>query len=221
MPDKTRTRRIAMASAATMLVAAGTVAANAAGESRDRGPGHDRGHHTKQQPSSWHGKVKAKRHRYVEHVTLRAADGSRVGHVTMRQLGGKVVVSVKARGLEPGFHGFHVHAVGLCEPDAPDGPFTTAGGHYTGDSPNHGDHAGDLPSLLVTEDGQAWASFATDRFTLAELRDSDGSAVMVHADPDNFANIPERYTSGGVPGPDADTLDTGDAGDRAACGVVD
>lgn len=220
MSNNTRTRRIALAGAATMLIAAGTVAANAVTESRDRGPAHDRGHHGKPNPG-WHGHGKGQHHRAVELVTLRAPDGRRVGRVVMRQRGGKVVVHVTARGLEPGFHGFHVHSIGLCEPDAPEGPFTTAGGHYTGGSPDHGDHAGDLPSLLVTEDGQAWASFVTDRFTLAELRDADGSAVMVHAGRDNFANIPERYTSAGVPGPDADTLSTGDAGSRAACGVVD
>ena len=50
---------------------------------------------------------------------------------------------------------------------------------------------------------------------LAQLRDADGSALIVHAGPDNFANIPPRYGT-----PDADTLATGDSGARAACGVV-
>jgi Cu-Zn family superoxide dismutase len=86
----------------------------------------------------------------------------------------------------------------------------------------HGDHAGDMPPLLVTADGDAWATFVTDRFTLDELRDADGSAVMVHAGRDNLANIPpERYSAAGVPGPDATTLMTGDAGARVACGVID
>jgi superoxide dismutase, Cu-Zn family len=122
--------------------------------------------------------------------------------------------------MAPGFHGFHVHTVGLCEADAPAGPFTTAGGHYTGGATAHGDHAGDMPSLLVTQEGWAYLEFVTDRFTLADLRDADGSAVMVHEGRDNFANIPTRYLSNGVPGPDAVTLATGDAGNRAACGVI-
>ena len=44
----------------------------------------------------------------------------------------------------------------------------------------------------------------------------------MHAGRDNFANIPERYHSHQYDtfGPDADTLATGDAGARAACGVV-
>jgi Cu-Zn family superoxide dismutase len=125
------------------------------------------------------------------------------------------------RSLTPGFHGFHVHTTGLCEAGAAAGPFTTAGGHYTGGSTTHGDHAGDLPSLLATADGKARLGFVTDRFTLAELRAGDGSAVMIHEGRDNFANIPQRYVSGGVPGPDATTLATGDAGTRAVCGVID
>ena len=78
-------------------------------------------------------------------------------------------------------------------------------------------------SLLVLDDGTAEAQFATDNFTIAELFDADGSAIIVHAAPDNFANIPTRYqsTTEGVFGPDSATLGTGDAGARVACGVVD
>src|SRR4051812_7247271 len=198
MPDRRMTRRAALAGAAALAVVGGAVAANAT----NGGGGH--------------GYSSTK----VVRVTLHGVDGGRVGWVTLRQARDQVVVSGIARGLTPGFHGFHIHAIGLCEAGAPAGPFTTAGGHYTGGLPNHGDHAGDMPSLLVTSDGHAFSSFVTDRFTLDDLRDTDGSAVMVHAGRDNFANIPTRYTSGGVPGPDATTLATGDAGARVACGVI-
>ena len=79
-----------------------------------------------------------------------------------------------------------------------------------------------MPSLLVLDDGTAQLQFATDRFTLAELLEGDGSAIIVHALPDNFANVPTRYqsTTEGVFGPDSATLATGDAGGRVACGVV-
>ena len=57
----------------------------------------------------------------------------------------------------------------------------------------------------------------TDRFQVAGLLAGDGTAVIVHANRDNQANIPVRYAPDG---PDAMTLATGDAGDRIACGVV-
>lgn len=150
-------------------------------------------------------------------VRLMDATGAAVGKVKLRQQGSRVVVRAQVEGLTPGFHGFHVHGVGECVP-----PFTSAGGHYNPAGTGHGEHAGDMPSLLVLDDGTAQLQFATDRFTLAELLEGDGSAIIVHALPDNFANIPTRYqsTTEGVFGPDSATLATGDAGGRVACGVV-
>ena len=157
-----------------------------------------------------------------EKVAMYDVEGDRIGTVWMRQKDGAVWVVADLYALTAGVLGFHVHTTGICDPKAKDGPFTSAGGHYTVDTKaTHGSHAGDLPSLLVTKDGRARLGFVTDRFSLKDLRDKDGSAVMVHADRDNFANIPTRYLVGSVPGPDATTLATGDAGSRAACGVVD
>jgi superoxide dismutase, Cu-Zn family len=129
---------------------------------------------------------------------------------------GKVTVTGAVWRLAPGFHGFHVHAVGECV-----APFTSAGGHFNPTGDDHGDPAGDLPSMLVNADGTGELHFATDRFSLGKLFDADGSALMVHAGRDDYANIPNRYTSGGVPGPNAETLASGDAGSRAACGVME
>jgi Cu-Zn family superoxide dismutase len=81
---------------------------------------------------------------------------------------------------------------------------------------NHGGHAGDMPVLLVKSDGTTEESFETDSFALDDLFDEDGSAIIVHANADNYANIPAVY------GPaNAATLATGDAGSRYACGVVE
>ena len=130
---------------------------------------------------------------------------------------GKVLVRAVGHDLPAGFHGFHVHAVGECM-----SPFTSAGGHYNPGGTGHGDHAGDMPPLLVGGDGTAELRFKTDRFALEDLFDADGSAIIVHAAPDNLANIPDRYHSHteDVFGPDSATLATGDAGGRLACGVV-
>jgi Cu-Zn family superoxide dismutase len=152
------------------------------------------------------------------------ADGAEVGTVTLSEARSGTRVSVKATGLPPGFHGFHIHAVGVCEPDSASptdpsmrGAFLSAGGHLGAGKADHPHHAGDLPSLYVDQSGAGNLTAVTDAFTLAELTDDDGSAVMVHAGPDNFANIPERYAPAG---PDEMTRSTGDSGGRIACGVV-
>jgi Cu-Zn family superoxide dismutase len=150
-------------------------------------------------------------------ASLHDADGRLVGVVRLTESRGSVTVRATVRGQSPGFHGFHVHGTGECVP-----PFTSAGGHFNPGGAGHGAHAGDLPSLLVSENGTATLTFVTDRFRLTDLFDADGSAVIVHQAPDNFANIPDRYHSHqeDVFGPDSATLATGDAGGRAACGVV-
>lgn len=147
-------------------------------------------------------------------VTLKDAAGRNVAHVELRQSRRSAVnIRVRGRRLPPGFHGMHIHAVGTC--DAPD--FMTAGGHLKNEGTSHSDHAGDLVSLYVKRDGKVSARFETDRFGLDTLRDMDGSAVMIHAGPDNFGNIPPRYAPDG---PDQMTRDTGDSGDRIACGPI-
>lgn len=155
-------------------------------------------------------------------VTLRDATGQQVGRVVLRPAGGATAVQVRVSDLAPGFHGFHVHSTGVCDPAAPDGPFTSAGGHFNPTGTPHGDHAGDMPVLLVMDNGTARATFLTDRFTVRDLFDADGSAIIVHAGRDNYANIPTRYHSHTEDtfGPDSATRATGDAGGRVACGVV-
>jgi superoxide dismutase, Cu-Zn family len=141
---------------------------------------------------------------------LQDGKGNPVGEVRLSQDGQEVDVRAGVHDLPPGFHGFHVHRVGQCEP-----PFTSAGGHLNLEDAFHSEHSGDMPVLLVNSDGTGEVSFETHRFTLKDLFDADGSAIIVHALPDNYANIPERY--GEV---DQDTLGTGDSGDRIACGAI-
>jgi superoxide dismutase, Cu-Zn family len=158
-------------------------------------------------------------------ATLVDPGGTEVGTVTFSEAEGGTQVSVEVTGLPPGFHGFHVHAVGVCEPDsanpsdpATTGDFLSAGGHIGAGESDHGEHPGDLPTLYVTGSGTGSFTAVTDALALADLTDDDGSAVMVHASRDNYANVPERYAPGG---PDEMTLNTGDAGGRIACGAVD
>lgn len=161
-------------------------------------------------------------------ATIRDASGASLGTLTLRQVRSTTVaVAVAVTRLPAGFHGFHVHAVGICDPATVDpagapAPFLSAGGHFNPAGATHGHHAGDMPPLLVIQAGSAAAAVETDGFTLASLFDADGSAIIVHAGPDNLANIPTRYvsTTTGQPGPDAATLATGDSGGRTGCGVI-
>jgi superoxide dismutase, Cu-Zn family len=158
-------------------------------------------------------------------ATVKDATGAVLGTVTLRQVRSNAVqVAVSLTRLTTGFHGFHIHTIGTCNPADVDAngnpaPFTTAGGHFNPAAVSHGQHAGDLPALLVTARGTDTVVEVTDRFAVASLFDADGSAVIVHALPDNLANIPARYSAGGVAGPDAATLATGDSGGRTGCGV--
>lgn len=149
--------------------------------------------------------------------------GERLGTVELRETDAGTELVVQLSGLDAGFRGLHVHGIGVCEPDSVDpadpentGDFMSAGPHLNPDDTDHGDHAGDLSPLLVLEDGEATSTQVTDRFTVEDLLDEDGAALMVHSDADNFAHIPERYGE-----PDEDTLGTGDAGQRLACAVVE
>jgi Cu-Zn family superoxide dismutase len=158
---------------------------------------------------------------------LKDVNGNDVGVVRFdARRGGRVEVEAEVKNVKPAdqFHGFHLHTTGECIP-----PFSSAGGHFNPDGTVHGQHAGDFPVLLVMASGRAVAMFVTDRFELSQLFEGDGSAVIIHAGMDNYANIPATTPSGGeryhshaedVFGPDSATRATGDAGDRFACGVV-
>ena len=128
--------------------------------------------------------------------------------------GRKVEVTVTVKGLAPGLHGMHLHAVGKCE--APG--FTSAGGHFDpgpfGNSDpdmNHPFHMGDLPNLQAGANGEARASAVTTRVTLSQgplsVFDPDGTALIIHANPDQgVTGGPKSGLSGGP---------------RVACGVLE
>lgn len=151
-------------------------------------------------------------------------DGSAAGRVEVTQTGDTMQLVVEARGLTPGFHGLHLHAVGKCEPKSADpkgptktGDFLSSGGHLDASGAAHPGHDGDLPSLYVGKDGTGRLTTVTDRLTRAALGDADGAALLIHGLPDNAANIPTRYAAAGA---DAETKKAGDAGPRVACAAL-
>lgn len=163
-------------------------------------------------------------------VPMNNAAGDQVATATFEFDDGYITVRVETTEpgqITPGFHGLHIHSNGVCEPDSTPptggepGDFNSAGGHFQ--APGHEGHpaSGDLTSLEVREDGSALLVTTTDTVTREQLLADGGTAIIIHSDADNFGNIPERYQQeDGTPGPDEDTLATGDAGDRVACGVI-
>jgi Cu-Zn family superoxide dismutase len=119
-------------------------------------------------------------------------------------------VNVHVDGMTPGRHGIHIHAVGLCEPAT----FGSALGHHNPLGTTHGldsesgGHAGDLPNLVVNPAGIGRLDATTDRATLSagatSVFDANGSALVIHAGPDDQVTDP-----------------TGNSGARVACGVIE
>ena len=140
---------------------------------------------------------------------LRDADNQVVGSVSFEETEAGVRLALDASGLPPGPRAFHIHQTGECTP--PD--FTSAGPHFNPSGAQHGmdnpqgPHAGDMPNIAVADDGTVQFAIDNDRVTLApgpnSILDGDGSAVVIHASPDDNVSDP-----------------SGNAGDRIACGVI-
>lgn len=111
-------------------------------------------------------------------------------------------------GLEPGEHGFHIHEFG----DMSDG-CKSMGAHYNPDNVNHGDindgHVGDLGNVEADQDGKADFSIKAHRVDLIGDRSVVGRGLVIHADEDDLGK-----------GGNDESLKTGNAGDRLACGVI-
>jgi Cu-Zn family superoxide dismutase len=142
-------------------------------------------------------------------ATLKNAQGQEVGTVDLAQTPQGVLLKLSIKGISPGTHAFHVHAVGKCEP-----PFSTAGGHFNPGNRKHGlfsmegHHAGDMPNLFVPASGELTAEVFNASITLEREKPNsvfqpNGTAIVIHAGADDYKSDP-----------------AGNAGDRIACGVI-
>jgi len=143
-------------------------------------------------------------------ATLRNASGATIGVLLLTPSTGGIRITGGLAALPAGSHGIHLHQVGKC--DAPD--FATAGAHLNPTGLHHGlenpigPHAGDLPNITASSSGTATVDLSTPRVSLdgsaAGVFDADGTAIVVHAAPDDQKTDP-----------------SGNSGARIACGVIE
>ena len=141
-------------------------------------------------------------------ISIVGNSGSEIGKATFTAApqGVLIRIIVSAGGLSPGWHGTHLHMVGDCSDTA---KFEHAGGHiqttntYHGLLYVHGPENGDLPNISVAGDGSTSAEIYTGLTTLSQLQDTNGSALVIHAQPDDHISQP-----------------IGNAGDRVGCAVI-
>jgi superoxide dismutase, Cu-Zn family len=141
---------------------------------------------------------------------LRDRSGRVVAQASLTEVDRGVRIVIEASGLPPGAKGVHLHGVGTCE--AP--TFASAGEHFNPTTKRHGllnpegPHAGDLPNITIDADGKGRLETFTERVSLsagaASLFDADGTALVIHGDPDDFRTDP-----------------SGNSGPRIACGVLE
>lgn len=145
----------------------------------------------------------------IGEATLRLPSGIPVGSAQLIRTGNRVTLAAVVGGLEPGPHGFHLHTTGKC--NAPD--FSSAGGHLNPAGNSHGSlsaggsHLGDLPNLEIATNRSATVRIdlaGDSKEVIADIFDSDGTAIVIHAKPDDYRTDP-----------------SGDAGSRVACGVIE
>lgn len=148
-------------------------------------------------------------------VTIHGADGAPIGLLTLAEgpRGVLIRINTLAGALTPGWHGVHIHERGDCSA----GDFTSAGSHvgHGGEAlhgllSDGGPEAGDLPNLLAPSASQGaavemfspWVTLERARGRM-RLRDEDGSALVIHANPDDHISQP-----------------IGGAGARVGCAVI-
>ena len=144
----------------------------------------------------------------LANAQLKDSSGKAVGDVDLVQTPGGVLIKLQLKGVAPGEHAFHIHAVGKCE-----APFESAGPHFNPTNHKHGmmsgeGHAGDMPNLHVPQSGELSVEVVNSAISLEKGKpnsvfDSDGSALVIHAKADDYKSDP-----------------AGNAGDRIACGVI-
>jgi Cu-Zn family superoxide dismutase len=127
----------------------------------------------------------------VAQIDMLDLQGSKLGEIRVRETSSGLLIDVDLHDVPTGTHGFHVHAVGRCEP-----PFESAGSHLAPQGHDHGflatggPHGGDLVNLEVGDDGRIRQTLRAPDLSMADLRDQDGAAFVLHESADDYTTQP-------------------------------
>lgn len=145
----------------------------------------------------------------TRNVEMYNGSGDMVGTATLNESPDGVSIKLKLEGLDPGFHGIHVHEFSSCE--GPD--FESAGNHFDPEGKEHGlmhpkgSHLGDLPNIEADGSGLVDAELMLAGATLLDGKTSilrgDGTSLVVHQQQDDGVSQP-----------------SGDSGERILCGEI-
>jgi len=139
---------------------------------------------------------------------LEARSGSNVsGNVTFTQVGERVRIQGLVKSHTAGLKGWHIHEKGDCSDPKAD----SAGGHFNPRGHKHGAptdamrHAGDTGNIVVNDAGSAAIDVTIDGISVSKDKPDGiiGRALIIHMQQDDLKTDP-----------------TGNAGGRAACGVI-
>jgi Cu-Zn family superoxide dismutase len=141
-------------------------------------------------------------------------EGNAVGTATLVEGPHGILIDLDLHDMPVGRRAIHIHRTGTCED--PDEGFVASGGHLNPGGKEHGlmnpngPDNGDLPNIIVREDGTVQVELFTMLASLhgagqrAAIFDEDGAAFVIHQNRDDHMTQP-----------------IGGAGPRIACGVIE
>ncbi|PKO24842.1 MAG: superoxide dismutase [Cu-Zn] SodC2 [Betaproteobacteria bacterium HGW-Betaproteobacteria-8] len=141
-----------------------------------------------------------------------AGVGKIIGIIKLADSAQGLLITPDLAELSPGERGFHIHQNPSCATLEKDGKKVAglgAGGHYDPahsgkhEGPAGAGHSGDLPALVVADDGTATQSVVAPKLKVANVIDR---AIIIHAGSDNYSDDPKPLGGGGA---------------RIACGIIE
>jgi Cu/Zn superoxide dismutase len=135
------------------------------------------------------------------------------GKVVISEIGKrKIEINVRATGLKPGYHGFHIHQSGdlsrkcdsLCAHYNPTN--SDHGARYDKHNRHKPRHLGDLGNIKANSKGVVNETFVQSNI---DIYDIIGRSMVIHADKDDLGK-----------GRNDESLKTGNSGKRILCGVL-